>query len=124
MTSASLNQENRLREAITRRAEEIYEESGRSPGRDVQNWTQAEQQVLSEMGRASLRRTALVIRAEGFEYLGEYDPASSNGYKPGEFASGDPVPVRFEGEKIFIRRRNGEELPASIIRKTPVVPSE
>lgn len=120
MGTGSLNSESRLREAVTRRAEEIYKESGRVPGRDVENWMRAEREVLSEMRRASQRRTAFVIRVDGFEYLAEYNPASSNGYKPGEFEAGDPVPVRFEGDSIFVRRKTGEELGASIVRKTPI----
>jgi hypothetical protein len=34
-----------LREAMRRRAEEIYEKSGRIPGRDLHNWALAEAQI-------------------------------------------------------------------------------
>jgi len=32
---------------IARRAEAIFEQSGRVPGRDMQNWLQAEQQLIA-----------------------------------------------------------------------------
>ena len=34
----------------------------------------------------------------------------SDGYIPGEFGSGAAVSVRFEGDKMFVRRKNGKEL--------------
>lgn len=34
-------------EEIARRAREIYEQSGRVPGRDVQNWLQAEAELMA-----------------------------------------------------------------------------
>ena len=106
-----------LHEAIRRRAEEIYVESGRVPGRDLENWSQAEQEVMSELAHSGGRRNAVIVRVNGVRYVGEYKPESAGGYTPGEFGSGASVPVRFDGEKMFVTRRNGEELETRIVEK-------
>jgi hypothetical protein len=103
-----------LNEAIGRRAREIYEKSGRIAGRDLENWVQAEAEILSERKRLA-RRSAVVVRVEGVQYVGEYRPASAGGYTPGEFAKGDPVPVRFDGDQMFVKRPNGKELATRIV---------
>jgi len=104
-------------EAIRRRAEEIYIRSGRIPGRDLENWSQAEEEILREFVAVPARRKAVVISVNGVKYVGEYDPASSGGYTPGEFGSGAPVPVRFDGTKMFVKRPNGHELETTIVNK-------
>ena len=65
-----------------------------------------------------VRRTAIVVRVNGVEYIGEYKPELSNGYVPGEFGTGAAVPVRIEGKKMFVRRPNGQELETRIVKKT------
>lgn len=106
-----------LQEAIRRRAEEIYIQSGRVPGRDLENWSQAEREVMSELANPGGRRNAVIVRVNGVRYVGEYKPESAGGYTPGEFGSGASVPVRFEGEKMFVTRPNGEELETRIVQK-------
>lgn len=103
-----------LTEAIGRRAKEIYEKSGKIAGRDLENWVRAEAEILSEQKR-SAHRSAVVVRVEGVQYVGEYRPASADGYTPGEFAKGDPVPVRFDGNQMFVKRHNGKELATRIV---------
>jgi hypothetical protein len=44
-------------------------------------------------------------------------PPSSDGYLPGEFDSGVAVPVRFEGDKMFVERPNGKVLETTIVKK-------
>ena len=39
---------NEMREQIAKAAYEIYEESGRAPGKDLYNWLTAEKNVLSK----------------------------------------------------------------------------
>jgi len=102
-----------LHERIRRRAEAIYLRNGRIPGLDLQNWAQAEKEILEE-SRPS-RRTAVVIEVDDVQYIGEYAPASANGYQPGEITRGAPVELRFEGEKMFLRRPNGTELETTIV---------
>jgi len=104
-------------EAIRRRAEEIYIRNGRIPGRDVENWAQAEQEILQEFADRPHRKTAIVVRVNGAEYLGEYNPESSDGYVPGEFGAGASVPVRFHGDKMFVKRPNGKELETTIVKQ-------
>ncbi len=104
-------------EAIRRRAEEIYIRNGRIPGRDVENWAQAEQEIARESAQAQTRRTAIIVRVNGTEYVGEYNPASSDGYVPGEFGPGTSVPVRFHGDKMLVKRPNGKILETTIVKK-------
>ncbi len=106
-----------LHQAIARRAEEIYIRNGRIPGRDLQNWAQAESEVLSELSEREPRRTAIIVKWDGVQYVGEYDPNSSDGYTPGEFAAGAPVPVRFDGDKMYVKRPNGKQLETTIVNK-------
>lgn len=103
-----------LNEAIGRRAREIYEKSGRIAGRDLENWVKAEAEILREQKRSALR-SAVVVRVDGVQYVGEYRPASAGDYTPGEFAKGDPVPVRFDGNQMFVTRHNGKELATRIV---------
>jgi hypothetical protein len=102
-------------EAIRRRAEEIYIRNGRVSGRDVENWAQAEQEILQES--APSRRTAIIVKVNGTEYVGEYNRASSGGYLPGEFGPGASVPVRFHGDHMFVKRPNGKILETTIVER-------
>jgi hypothetical protein len=99
-----------VQQAVSRRAREIYEQGGKVAGRDLENWTQAEAEIVRELSRLSDRRLAFVVRVDGVQYVGEYSVATANGYAPGEFASGDPVPVRFVGNKMLVERPNGKVL--------------
>ena len=103
-------------EAIRRRAEEIYIRNGKIPGRDLENWAQAEQEVLRESSAPAPRRTAIVVKVNGATYVGEYDSASSD-YQPGEFAPSVTVPVRFRANKMFLQRPNGKILETTIVKK-------
>jgi len=105
-----------VHELTGRRAEEIYTRDGRIPGGDVENWTQAEQEIRAELEQAS-RRTAIVVRVSGMQYVGEYSRDDADGYTPGEFTPGVPVPVRLRGDKMFIRRPNGKILETRIVQQ-------
>ena len=106
-----------LQEAIRRRAEEIYVRNGKVPGHDLENWAQAEQEILQESSAPAPRRTAIVVKVNGVAYVGEYDPTSSDGYEPGEFAPGASVPVRFRGNTMLLLRPNGKVLETTIVKK-------
>ena len=108
---------NDLHEAIRRRAEEIYIRSGRIPGRDVENWTQAEREIIEQSAQQK-RRSAIVLKVNGVQYVGEYAPESSDGYVPGEFGIGSPVTVRFDGDQMFVKRANGKELATRIVHRS------
>ena len=107
-----------LSEAIRRRAEEIYHRNGRIPGKDIENWAQAEKEIRQEMESAQTGRRAVVVNVDGVQYVGEYSPEASDNYNPGEFSSGAPVTVRFEGEKMFLKCPNGRELETKIVKRT------
>ncbi len=102
--------------AIRRRAEEIYIRNGRTPGRDIENWVQAETEILREAECRS-GRAAVVVKVSGVRYVGEYSVEAADGYAPGEFAAGDPVMVRFDADKMFLRRSGGLELETTIVKK-------
>lgn len=103
-------------EAIRLRAEEIYVRNGKVPGRDLENWAQAEQEILRELAESPTRK-AIVVKVGDAKYIGEYDPGSCDGYIPGEFGPGAAVPVRFRGDKMLVLRPNGKVLETTIVNK-------
>ena len=105
-----------LHDAIRRRAEEIYIQSGRIPGHDVDNWTKAEHEIMEQVARRD-RRVAIMVKVDGVRYVGEYLPDSSDGYVPGEIGVGASITVRFEGDNMYVRRANGKELVTRIVQK-------
>jgi len=105
-----------LQDAIRRRAEEIYFESGEIPGRDLENWKQAERDVRLQHERTK-RRRAIVVKVEGVEYVGEYQTESAEDYSPGEFNRGESVPVLIEGDRMMVRRPNGRTLETRIVHR-------
>lgn len=105
-----------VHELTRRRAEEIYIRNGRIPGRDIENWTQAEEEIRAEFARAS-RRTAIIVRVSGVQYVGEYTRDAADGYRPGEFEPGAPVPVRLDGDRMFVKRPNGKVLETRIVQQ-------
>jgi hypothetical protein len=102
--------------AIRRRARELYKHSGNLEGHDLENWCKAEAEILRESEPHPLRR-AVVVNLDGVVYTGEYDSASAEDYIPGEWQAGDPVPVRLDGDKLFLRRPNGRELQTTIVKR-------
>jgi hypothetical protein len=104
-----------LEEAIRQRAQEIYIRQGRIPGRDMDNWAQAEQEIQRESAEPATRK-AIVIRVDGTQYVGEYNQQTCDGYVPGEFSPGVSVPVRLRGNKMLILRPNGKVLETTIVK--------
>ena len=116
MEPTSRNHPPQLLEAIRRRATELYRLSGGIAGRDIENWCQAEAEILRECAGQSLRR-AVVINLGGVVYTGEYDVSSAEDYTPGEWKTGDPVPVRLSGDQLYLRRPNGRELQTTVVKR-------
>jgi Protein of unknown function (DUF2934) len=108
-----------IQEAIRKRAGEIYQRSGQAKGHDLENWYQAEAEVLREVSHRALRqaRPAVVVNVAGVLYTGEYDQSAADGYRAGEWNAGDPVPVRLAGDKLYLLRPNGKELATTIVRR-------
>jgi hypothetical protein len=105
-----------MQDAIRRRATELFERSGSVPGHDLENWCQAELEILKEQA-THLVRPAVVIKFEGVLYTCEYDPDAADSYTPGEWKSGEPVPLRIAGDKFYIRRHDGSELETIITKR-------
>ena len=58
-----------------------------------------------------------MIKVSGVRYVGEYSVDVADGYVPGEFAAGDAVSVRFDADKMFVRRNGGAELETTIVKR-------
>jgi hypothetical protein len=105
-----------MQEAIRRRATDLYRRGGEAEGHDVENWCRAEAEILRETA-AHLAHPAVVVNVEGVVYTGEYESASAGGYTPGEWKAGDRVPVRLDGDRLFLRRPNGRELETNVVKR-------
>ena len=103
-------------EAIRRRATELYQRGEQAEGHDLENWCQAEAEILRETASHVVRRS-VVINLDGVVYTGEYEFARADGYTPGEWKPGETVPVRLAGDKLYLRRRNGRELQTTIVKR-------
>jgi hypothetical protein len=105
-----------MQDAIRRRATELFRRSGSVPGHDVENWCQAELEILKEQA-TQLLRPAVVIKFEGVLYTCEYDPDAAGSYTPGEWKPGEPVLLRIAGDKFYLRRHDGSELETIITKR-------
>jgi len=103
-------------EAIRRRATELYLRCGGIEGHDEENWYKAEAEIIRETSTRSARR-AVVVNIQGVVYTGEYEFDTADGYTPGEWQPGDPVPIRLAGDKLYLRRRNGRELQTTVVKR-------
>ena len=63
------------------------------------------------------QRRAVVVNVRGVLYTGEYESRAAEGYIPGEWKPGDPVPVRLAGDKLYLRRPNGRELQTTTVKR-------
>ena len=112
--------ESDLRDAIARRARELWEQRGRVEGHAQEDWLQAEAEVMkSRLVQTTPKAAFIVVKFGGFVYTAEYDPDHCGDYRPGEFRKGAPVAVRLADDKIYVRRPNGRELEARILKKQP-----
>jgi len=116
MEKTRVNYSPQVQEAIRQRATEIFRSSGEVAGHDVENWCRAEAEILREFSD-HVTRSAVVVNVEGVVYTGEYECAFADGYTAGEWKKGDPVPVRLEGDKLYLRRPNGRELETTIVKR-------
>jgi len=116
MARKSANYSPEIQEAIRRRATELYHRNGALEGHDAENWYQAEAEILREIETNPVRR-AVVVNLEGVVYTGEYEATTAEGYAPGEWKPGDPVPVRIDGNKLYLRRPNGRELQTTVVKR-------
>ncbi len=105
-----------LNKVVRRRAKELYLQGGELEGRDLENWQQAEAEILREID-SQLSRPAVVIHIGGVVYTGQYDSSSAEGYVPGEWGVGERVVVRLDGDRMFLLRPNGLELETNIVKR-------
>lgn len=104
--------------AIRRRAQEIYQQHGSVPGHELEDWLQAEAEVMQEFAARQVRSAArIVVRVHGVTYVGEYDPNDCGGYHPGEFSHGQQLYVRFDQDRMYVTRPNGSELEAKVVER-------
>jgi hypothetical protein len=105
-----------IQELIRRRAAELFLKGGEVLGHDNENWLQAEAEILRESAATPVRR-AIVVNVQGVVYTGEYEFSSAEGYLPGEWKPGDPIPIRLAGDKLYLRRPNGRELRTTVVKR-------
>ena len=115
MARTSGNDSSQLQEAIRRRATELFQRGGAVEGQAVENWYQAEAEILRESATRAVRR-AVVVKVQEVVYTGEYESTFEDGSIPGEWNPGDRVPVRLVGDKLYPRRLNGRELQTTIVK--------
>jgi hypothetical protein len=82
--------------AIRLRAEKLYEARGRVAGHEVEDWLQAEAEILREL-QCFPKLARVAVHFEGATYIGEYDAQHCDGYTRGEFRAGTPVELPFRG---------------------------
>jgi hypothetical protein len=116
MARTSGNYSPEMREAIRRRATDLYQQGGAIEGKDTENWYQAEAEILREEATSHIRR-AVVVNLQGVVYTGEYEATAAEGYTPGEWKPGDPVSIRLAGDRLYLRRPNGQELQTTIVKR-------
>lgn len=115
------SEEELLHEAVTRRAHELWELHGKVDGHAEEDWAQAEAEVRSARHTEPRSGAAFVVVKVGeFTYTGEYDRQRASFYHPGDLGRGTPVPVRFEGDRMYLKLSGGRELETRIIRRSLV----
>ena len=103
---------------VRRRAQRLFEEGGRVLGHEVEDWLEAERELIEESVKAPAPPAYIVVKLNGVTYTGEYDPSHCDGYRPGEFEVSAPVRVRVDREQLIIQRPGGQQLQARIVRRS------
>lgn len=57
----------------------------------------------------------ITVQVADMVYVGEYTPAFFG--KPGDWIIGDPIQVRFDGNKMILQKPNGKELKSKIQKR-------
>ncbi|MCC7345679.1 MAG: hypothetical protein IT573_12125 [Deltaproteobacteria bacterium] len=57
----------------------------------------------------------ITVQASDLVYVGEYTPMFFG--KPGDWIIGDPIDVRFDGNKMILRKPNGKELKTKVQKR-------
>ena len=112
------SEEAAIHEAIERRARELWEQRGRQDGHAEEDWRQAEQEILSELGTVHLSpMRRIMVKAAGVVYTGEYDPAIYDSYRPGELQPGAEIRIQFNEDRMRLKLAGGKELEARIVNR-------
>jgi hypothetical protein len=107
-----------LRQAIERRARELYEQRGRVAGHELEDWLQAEAEVTQTTSPPPERKPAsIVVRVGDIIYTGEYDAAACGDYTPGNLKKGQPITVLVKGDQLLINLPSGGQLVTTIVKK-------
>ena len=95
-----------LQEAIRRAQKKFTSAAEKFPAAIWTTGRKPKKEIRRESAEGRTRKTAIVLGVSG-EYIGEYNAESSDGDSPGEFGRGASVPVRFYGDKMFVKRPTG-----------------
>ena len=129
-----------LEEAIARRARELYELRGRVEGHDLEDWLQAEAEMTGKIAKQEkpsddTRRAEQIVqppapaapvnrkpaffnvKVDGVLYTVEYDSNHCDSYRPGMLKRGQPLQLRLEEDKLYVKLPNSKELETKVIKK-------
>ncbi|HET7440187.1 MAG TPA: DUF2934 domain-containing protein [Terriglobales bacterium] len=125
-----------LKEIIAQRARELYESRGREEGHALEDWLRAEAEVMANVGapqkppdepsrveparippRTPSKPAFFNVRVDDVIYTVQYDPEGCDSYRPGMLKNGQPVELRFEDDRIFMKLPNSKELEAKVVKK-------
>jgi hypothetical protein len=60
---------------------------------------------------------AITVAIDGIAVTGEYESRWARSYKPSDLVVGDEIDAKIEGKKLVIKRPDGKELKATIIKR-------
>lgn len=129
-----------LKQAIARRARELYQMRGCEEGHALEDWLRAEAEVTGKWdtqgkhsaesssegekprspasgGAVGSKSAFFNVKVDGVLYTVEYDPSRCDSYRPGMLRKGQPVELRFEQDKVYLKLPNCKELEAKVVRK-------
>jgi hypothetical protein len=130
-----------MQEAIALRARELYQLRGCAEGHALEDWLLAEAELKTKVGSQAKpsdeshpaakrdvpasapvapRAAFFNIKVDGVLYTVKYDPDRCDFYRPGMLKKGQPVELRFERDKIYLKLPNSKELEAKVVRKGQV----
>ena len=129
-----------LEEAIGRRARELYDLRGRVEGHDLEDWLQAEAELTGKIEKqekpshektcvegtewpsppaapANRKPAFFNVKVDGVLYTVEYDSNRCDSYNPGMLKKGQPLQLRLEDNKLYVKLPNNQELETKVIKK-------
>jgi hypothetical protein len=58
------------------------------------------------------------VQKDNLVYVGDYLAKRKGSYRPGDLIVNDPIAFRIDGDKLILKRPNGEELKTKLVKTT------